>query len=188
MKQLFTLLCLACFVWEARAQTKFLQQGFGSGISSSHSDKLVALHRTYPTGTRLLVKNTANESTVVVKVIGTIPNTAENEKIVIKLSQAACKALHTAGKKFSVQIFTAPPEGAEPSMPKDTTRKKTPKDKEVDKEPDLKEGEILHKVAVGETLYAIAKKYKVTVEKIMEWNKLENTTLYKGQKLKIVKF
>jgi len=45
---------------------------------------------------------------------------------------------------------------------------------------------VMHVVANGETLYSISKKYKIIVEDLMLWNKLEGTTLYKGQKLKIL--
>jgi LysM repeat protein len=184
MKQVLTIALLFLIWGEASAQKKLLERGFGSAIASSQSDKLVALHRTYPIGTRILVKNTANEGTVVVKIIGVIPNIAENEKIVIKLSQAACKVINASGKRFSVELYTAPPEGESWETPKDTT--KVPKPKE--KEPDTTDDKLLiHKVNAGETLYAIARKYKITVENIMEWNKLENTTVYKGQKLKIMK-
>ncbi len=40
-----------------------------------------------------------------------------------------------------------------------------------------------HTVAAGEGLYSIAKKYKVTVAQLKEWNKLENDNLSLGQKL-----
>ena len=179
---IFALIWASTWTIEANAQTKFLQRGFGSSIASSQSDRMVGLHPTYPKGTRLLVKNTANGSTIVVKIIGTLPNTAEHEKLIIRLSQAACNSLHATGKRFSVELYTAPPED-EPlpqNPPKDSTKKKEPEK--------LEEGVIIHKVAAGETLYSISRKYKVTVEKIKEWNKLDNNNLLKGQKLRIMKF
>jgi LysM repeat protein len=38
-----------------------------------------------------------------------------------------------------------------------------------------------------ETLYAISKKYGVTIDDILKWNELEGTEVRKGQQLKIVR-
>ena len=45
----------------------------------------------------------------------------------------------------------------------------------------------VHTVDAKETLYAISKKYGVTVDEIMEWNRLENASLKQGQQLRINK-
>jgi LysM repeat protein len=45
----------------------------------------------------------------------------------------------------------------------------------------------VHTVGSKETLYAISKKYGVTVEDIMQWNGLESTSLKQGQQLRINK-
>ena len=45
----------------------------------------------------------------------------------------------------------------------------------------------LHTVQPKETLYAIAKKYSVTVEEVMGWNELESGDLKMGQQLRIKK-
>lgn len=42
-----------------------------------------------------------------------------------------------------------------------------------------------HKVKSGETLRNIALRYNVTIEQIMEWNGLQTTNIYVGQKLKL---
>ncbi len=42
-----------------------------------------------------------------------------------------------------------------------------------------------HKVKPGETMNQIATKYSVTVEQIMEWNALQTTNIYSGQRLKL---
>ncbi len=54
-------------------------------------------------------------------------------------------------------------------------------------EPDTEEGNTLisHKVQRGETLFAIARKYQVSVTQIKEWNRLTSTNLSVGQLLKI---
>ena len=45
----------------------------------------------------------------------------------------------------------------------------------------------LHIVNSGETLYSIARKYRVTVEDLMEWNSLKSNTIKSGQKLALQK-
>ena len=45
----------------------------------------------------------------------------------------------------------------------------------------------IHRVEVGDTLYSIAYKYSVSVDDIVKENKLENSTIYKGQELIIPK-
>ena len=42
-----------------------------------------------------------------------------------------------------------------------------------------------HLVEKGDVLGRIAKKYNVTIRQIMEWNKLEDSRIYIGQKLKL---
>jgi membrane-bound lytic murein transglycosylase D len=50
------------------------------------------------------------------------------------------------------------------------------------------EGEVIYyKVKSGDTLGAIAKKYRVSVKNLQKWNKLSSTTIRIGQKLKIYK-
>lgn len=49
----------------------------------------------------------------------------------------------------------------------------------------LPEGAVLHKVAPGETLFAIATKYEVSVEDVKKWNELKGNDLSVGQGLVI---
>jgi len=46
---------------------------------------------------------------------------------------------------------------------------------------------ILHEVQPKETVYAIARKYAVTIEDVMKWNNLQTTDLHAGQQLRINK-
>jgi len=46
---------------------------------------------------------------------------------------------------------------------------------------------VMHKVKSGETIYSIAKRYKVSMERVMEWNRLRSHNLQVGQELKIYK-
>ena len=43
----------------------------------------------------------------------------------------------------------------------------------------------IHKVSKGDTLYSISKKYEISLESLIKINKIENQTIYLGQKLKI---
>ncbi|RID82707.1 peptidoglycan endopeptidase [Mesobacillus zeae] len=43
----------------------------------------------------------------------------------------------------------------------------------------------IHTVQKGDSLSKIASKYRVTVAKLMEWNRLKNTIIYPGQKLSV---
>lgn len=52
---------------------------------------------------------------------------------------------------------------------------------------EVKGGYLVHTVKEKETVYAISKKYGVTIEDILKWNELESTNLRKGQQLKIVR-
>jgi len=45
----------------------------------------------------------------------------------------------------------------------------------------------IHVVALGETLYAISKKYNVTVDEIKQWNNLSSNDVSLGQELKVSK-
>ncbi|WP_420387798.1 LysM peptidoglycan-binding domain-containing protein [Roseivirga sp.] len=68
------------------------------------SSKFFALHRTAKEGTVIKVKNLMNDLTVYVRVIGTIPETSENENVIIKLNQRAYDHLKAIDKRFRVQL------------------------------------------------------------------------------------
>ncbi|MBO0938938.1 LysM peptidoglycan-binding domain-containing protein [Fibrella sp. HMF5335] len=46
-------------------------------------------------------------------------------------------------------------------------------------------GPTYHTVVKGETLYRVSKQYEVTVEQLMEWNKLHDMGVKEGQKLRV---
>jgi LysM repeat protein len=153
---LFFYLGLYSFTW---AQIRYIERGLAEMIENSeNSTKYLALHRDKPIGTMLTVKNSANGRTAIVKVIGKLPDTGLNDKVIIKVSKIAYDALLAKGKRFAVEVSPAP-----------------------------KEVKIKHKVEEGETLYSIAKKYKVSIEKINEWNELEeDAVLSIGQEIIII--
>jgi LysM repeat protein len=157
MKRFFTFPILI-FIFLGNGYAQKYERGLGGMIENSEStQKHLALHRTLPNGTMLVVKNAANGRTAVVKIIGKLPDTGDNDKVIIKVSKLTYDALLARGKKFAVELYPAP-----------------------------KEVKIKHKVEEGETLYFIAKKYKMNIDKIRELNELKSDTLKIGQELSVI--
>ncbi len=73
-------------------------------VNESTSTKYLALHRTAPIGTLIEVKNEFNQETLLVKVIGRIPDTAVNQDIVIKLSGRAFEKIAPNSRRFRASI------------------------------------------------------------------------------------
>jgi len=67
-------------------------------------DKNYAMHRYAPIGTIIRVVNPMNKRVVYCKVIGKLPDTGNNEGIVIKLSQNATKQLKAIDAVFLVRM------------------------------------------------------------------------------------
>lgn len=80
-------------------------EGLAQVIEESEpSSKFFALHSSAKVGTVIKVKNLMNNLTVYVRVIGTIPETSDNENILIKLNQRAYDHLKAIDKRFRVQL------------------------------------------------------------------------------------
>ena len=71
----------------------------------SNSNKFYALHRTAPVGTIVRVLNTTNSKKIFVKVIGTLPETKENEGSLIKISKASADKLDVSEKSFPADLL-----------------------------------------------------------------------------------
>ena len=67
--------------------------------------KYLVLHRTAPVGSVIRVKNEENDLTIFARVVGTLPDTGDNSKLVIKLSQAAFDQLKAVNQRFPVEIL-----------------------------------------------------------------------------------
>ncbi len=66
--------------------------------------KFYALHRTAPIGTIIKVTNTLNNKDVFVKVVGTLPDTGDNNNVIIKISKAAVDKMEAIDQKFQVSL------------------------------------------------------------------------------------
>lgn len=67
--------------------------------------KYLVLHRTAPVGTIMRIKNEENDVTIFARVVGTLPETGDNGRLVIKLSQAAFDQLKAVNGRFPVEIM-----------------------------------------------------------------------------------
>lgn len=81
------------------------EKGIAEVISGTNeSAKFLALHKSAPVGTIIQVSNPMNNISIFVRVIGKLPATGDNDKIVIKLSQSAYERLNAIDKKFLVNL------------------------------------------------------------------------------------
>jgi LysM repeat protein len=66
--------------------------------------KYLALHRTAPVGTILKIRNEMNNREVFVRVMGKLPDTAINDKLIIKISRSAYDRLGAIDPRFRVEL------------------------------------------------------------------------------------
>lgn len=69
-----------------------------------NQSKFYALHRTASSGTIIKVTNRMNGDYVFVKVVGQLPDTGDNDKQIIKISEAAAKRIGAINEKFQVEL------------------------------------------------------------------------------------
>lgn len=67
--------------------------------------KYLVLHRTAPVGTIMRIKNEENDVTIFARVVGVLPETGDNGKLIIKLSQAAFDQLKAVNGRFPVEVM-----------------------------------------------------------------------------------
>ena len=87
---------------------RVVETGLGATIEKSVTDKYLALHKTAPVGTIMQVKNAMNGQSVYVRVIGKLPDTGENNNILVRLSPRAVQKLGTADSRFRVETNYIP--------------------------------------------------------------------------------
>jgi LysM repeat protein len=69
-----------------------------------NQNKYYALHRNAPVGTIVKVTNRMNGKYVFVKVVGLLPDTGDNENVIIKISQAASNKINVLDSRFQAEL------------------------------------------------------------------------------------
>jgi LysM repeat protein len=88
---------------------KITEMGMAMTIDDSlNTKKYLALHRTAPIGTIMQVHNEMNNLSVFVRVVGKLPPTAPNDKVLIKLSRKAYEKLGAYSEKVPVRLTYVP--------------------------------------------------------------------------------
>jgi len=87
---------------------RVVESGLGAAIENNGTDKYLALHKTAPVGTIMQVRNSMNGQAVYVRVIGKLPNTGENNNILVRLSPRAVQKLGTSDSRFRVETNYIP--------------------------------------------------------------------------------
>ncbi|KPM49823.1 DPBB and LysM peptidoglycan-binding domain-containing protein [Jiulongibacter sediminis] len=74
------------------------------------SNKMLALHKTAPLGSLMVIQNEATKNQVVVKVIGKLPETGNNENILVRLSPNAFYKLNPKDIRIRAKVtYYLPP-------------------------------------------------------------------------------
>lgn len=97
------------FVLPENPKVALLEKEIESGMAeliegTEDSNKYLALHKSAENGTILCVENEMNHQAVFVRVVGNIPRTSENDRVVVKLSKAAYDQLDAVNSKFRVVV------------------------------------------------------------------------------------
>jgi LysM repeat protein len=88
---------------------KIKETGVAEVIEGSEgTEKYLALHRTAKIGTIMQVRNDLNDQIVFVRVLGKLPNTGVDKKVIIRISKKAFEKLGGVDYKFPVEISYLP--------------------------------------------------------------------------------
>lgn len=91
--------------------TKHSENGLAAAIEGMAEDgTYLALHRTIPVGSLAAVRNEMNNQVVFVRIVGVLPDTGVNEKIIVRLSPSAVKQIHAIDPRFRVEISYLVPD------------------------------------------------------------------------------
>lgn len=81
------------------------ESGLAEGIETDEStSKFLGLHRTAPIGSLVQVLNEYNQESIIVRIIGRIPDTSSNDDIIIKLSSRAFEKVSPNSKRFRAVV------------------------------------------------------------------------------------
>lgn len=71
---------------------------------TANHKKYLVLHKEAPVGTIMRVRNEENDITIFARVVGKLPDTGDNSKLVVKLSKAAYDQLRAVNPRFPVEV------------------------------------------------------------------------------------
>ena len=90
---------------ESTAYKNIKESGLAEVIEGTgNHKKYLVLHRTAPVGTIMRVRNEENDITVFARVVGKLPETGDNNRLIIKVSKAAFDQLRAVNSRFRVEI------------------------------------------------------------------------------------
>ncbi|MFD2201881.1 LysM peptidoglycan-binding domain-containing protein [Shivajiella indica] len=90
---------------ESTAYKNIKETGLAEVIEGTgNHKKYLVLHRTAPVGTIMRVRNEENDITIFARVVGKLPETGDNGRLVIKVSKAAYDQLRAVNARFRVEI------------------------------------------------------------------------------------
>ncbi|WP_347159350.1 septal ring lytic transglycosylase RlpA family protein [Pontibacter chitinilyticus] len=88
---------------------KVVESGMAEMIDpKADTNKYLALHKSAPVGTIMQVKNAMNGQVVYVRVIGKLPDTGDNDKVLVRISKKAYQKLGAVDQKFRVEVSYMP--------------------------------------------------------------------------------
>ncbi len=91
------------------AGEKIIQKGMAELVeNTTDTKKYLALHREAPIGTIMQVRNEMNNQTVFVRIVGTIPPTGDNAKVILQISKKAFDRLGAVDSRFPVELSYLP--------------------------------------------------------------------------------
>ncbi len=92
------------------AMIKVKENGMAASIEGEEGQTFLAMHREIPIGSLVAVRNEMNDQVVFVRIVGKLPDTGVNEKVIIRLSPGAVQQLHAIDPKFRVEISYLTPD------------------------------------------------------------------------------
>jgi len=93
----------------ASGYDKIVEAGLAEVMGENvESNKFLALHKTAPIGTLIQVKNPMTEIAIFVRVIGKLPESSSNDKIIIKVSKKVRERIGALNQRFPVEISYIP--------------------------------------------------------------------------------
>ena len=92
---------------------KISENGLAAMIEGTGGGKMyMALHRTAAVGTLIAVRNEMNDQIVFVRVVGKLPDTGVNDRVIIRISEAAYHNIGAIDPKFRVELNYLPEKGS----------------------------------------------------------------------------